>query len=92
MALSHSPSIVTNGLVFCVDAASPRSYPNSGTTWYNVSGAGFNGTLINGPTHTSGVNGYFTFDGVDDYVSVNQTLTTKNKLMLRYCDSLRTDY
>jgi len=36
MALSHSPSIVTNGLVLCLDAANPKSYPGSGTTWFDL--------------------------------------------------------
>jgi hypothetical protein len=70
MALSHSPSIVTDGLVFCVDAGNPRSYSGSGTTWFDISGNGFNSTLTNGPVYTSGVNGYFTFDGVNDFSSV----------------------
>lgn len=69
MALQHSPSIVTSGLVFCVDAANPRSYPGSSTAWYDVSGNGNTGTLINSPAYTSGISGYFTFDGVDDYVN-----------------------
>jgi hypothetical protein len=30
------PHIVTEGLVFALDAASPRSYPGSGTTWYDL--------------------------------------------------------
>lgn len=38
MALHHSPRIVTNGLVLALDAASIRSYPMSGTTWYDLSG------------------------------------------------------
>ena len=33
MGLTHSPRIVTDGLVFCVDAADARSYPGTGTTW-----------------------------------------------------------
>ena len=70
MALQHSPSIVTSGLIMCVDAGSPRSYPGSGTSWYDASGTNNNSTLVNGPVNTSGVNGYFTFDGVDDYASI----------------------
>ena len=31
MGLSHSPRIVTDGLVLCLDAASKRSYPGTGT-------------------------------------------------------------
>lgn len=66
MALQHSPSIVTSGLVMCLDAANPRSYAGSGSTWYNAIG-GTNTTLNNSPVYTSGTSGYFTFDGVDDY-------------------------
>ena len=32
MGLTHSPRIVTDGLVFCVDPANARSYPGTGTT------------------------------------------------------------
>jgi hypothetical protein len=68
MALQHSPSIVTSGLILCVDAGNPRSYSGSGTTWADVSSTGNNGTLTNGPTFTgNGVSSYFTFDGVNDY-------------------------
>jgi hypothetical protein len=38
-----------------------------------VSGNGNNGTLTNSPTYTSGVNGYFNFDGVDDRVTFTNT-------------------
>ena len=68
MTLQHSPSIVTNGLILCVDAANPRSYSGSGITWADVSSTGNNGTLTNGPTFNSNVAAsYFTFDGVNDY-------------------------
>jgi hypothetical protein len=53
-----------DGLVFCIDASQPTSYPQTGTSWYDLSGNAFNGTLINGPTWNS--NGWITFDGVDD--------------------------
>lgn len=76
MALSHSPLIVTNGLVLCVDAGSPRSYPGTGTSWTDVSGSGNNGVLTNGPVFTSSsANSYFTFDGVDDF-SISTGLQT----------------
>jgi hypothetical protein len=42
MSFFHSPNIVTNGLVMAVDAANPKSYPGSGTTWYDISGNGHN--------------------------------------------------
>lgn len=68
MALQHSPSIVTSGLVLCLDPANPRSYPGSGTTLNDLSGNGYTGTIYNGVTYTAGTNGYFTYDGVDDRV------------------------
>ena len=59
MALSHSPKIVTDGLVLYLDAANPKSYPGSGTTWYDLSGNGNNFTNDLGFTHTTNNNGTF---------------------------------
>lgn len=69
--LSHSPSIVTDGLVLCLDAANPRSYGGSGTTWSDLSGNGNKGTLINGTTYSADNLGYFSFDGVNDRIHIN---------------------
>jgi hypothetical protein len=69
MGLIHSPRIVTDGLVLCLDAGNTRSYPGSGTTWTNLSGLGNNGTLTNGPTFSSSNRGSIVFDGVDDYIT-----------------------
>lgn len=66
-------NIVTNGLVFYVDAGYYTSYPQTGTTWYDVSGYNNNGTLTNGPTYTSSNGGGIVFDGVDDYAIVSNT-------------------
>jgi len=67
MSFTHSPRIVTSGLVLCLDAANPKSYPGSGTTWSDLSGNGNSGTLTNGPTFDSSNLGSISFDGVDDY-------------------------
>ena len=67
MGLSHSPRIVTDGLVFCVDAANKRSYPGAGTTWTDLSKEGNNTTLVNGPTFNSENGGSILFDGTNDY-------------------------
>jgi hypothetical protein len=47
MSLHHYPKIVTNGLVLCLDAANPSSYPGTGNTWYDLSNNGNNFTLSN---------------------------------------------
>lgn len=57
-------------LLFHLDAAQLRSYGGSGTTWTDLTNKGKNGTLINGPTFSSLYGGAFSFDGVDDYVSL----------------------
>ena len=75
MALQHSPSIVTTGLRLCFDAGNPRCYGGSGTSVSDASGNNNTSTLTNGPTYTSGVSGYFTLDGVNDYIN-NVTATT----------------
>jgi hypothetical protein len=64
------PAIVTNGLILNLDAGFTPSYSRSGTTWYDLSGSN-NGTLTNGPTFSSTNAGSIVFDGVDDYVSMN---------------------
>jgi hypothetical protein len=69
MSISYNSSIVTNGLVLCLDAANPRSYPGSGSVWYDVSGNGRNLTLQNGPTFDGSNSGSLIFDGVDDWAN-----------------------
>jgi hypothetical protein len=70
MALTHSPSIVRNGLVLHLDAANTKSYPGSGTIWTDLSSRGNNGTLTNGPAYTSSNNGSIVFDGINDFVTL----------------------
>ena len=60
--------IVTDGLVLRLDAGNPASYSGSGSTWYDLSGGGNNGTLTNGPTYDSANKGSIVFDGTNDHV------------------------
>ena len=69
MSYKYGPSIVTDGLVFYVDAANENSYPGSGTDWADLSGSA-TATLTNGPTYSSNNGGYIDFDGSNDYVDV----------------------
>jgi len=73
MATNYNPKITTDGLVLCLDAANPKSYPGSGTAWFDISGNSRNGTLTNSPTFSSSNQGYFSFDGTDDFVSITDT-------------------
>ena len=75
MGLAHSPSIVIDGLRFCLDAANTKSYPGSGTTWTDISGKNHAGTLTNGPTFSSDNGGSIVFDGSNDHIGSIGTAT-----------------
>ncbi len=70
MGLSHSPGIVTSGLIYSIDAANTRSYSGSGLTVNGLVG-GLGGTLVNGTGFSSSDNGSFFFDGTNDYINTN---------------------
>lgn len=73
MGLSHSPKIVTNGLVLCLDAANTKSYPGSGTTWYDLSGNGNHATLVASPVFSGGT---VTFNGTTQYATITSNQTS----------------
>jgi len=81
MSASINPDIVTDGLILCLDAGNPASYPpGSGTVWTDLSGNGNNGTLTNGPVFNSANKGGIVFDGSNDYVNIG------NKSQLFFLD------
>lgn len=59
--------IVTEGLVYNIDAGQTASYPGSGTVWTDLTGGVGNLTLANSPTFSSADTGSLVFDGVDDH-------------------------
>ena len=76
MAFKHGiKPIVTDGLVFYIDAANKVSYPGSGTTVTDIAG-NTTGTLSgtsgdnNSPQFQNTNNGIFNFDGTDDNISL----------------------
>lgn len=54
MSLGHGASIVKDGLVLHLDAANKKSYPGTGTTWYDLSGNNNNGIISSGEYVSSG--------------------------------------
>jgi hypothetical protein len=73
----YNVDIVTNGLVYNIDAGNYLSYPTTGTVWYGIGGSGstYNSVLTNGPTFSgSGSTGVISFDGTNDYATVNTNL------------------
>ena len=71
MGFFRGPKIVTDGLVLALDAASQRSYPESGTAWNDLSGNSNNASLVNSPTFSSEKGGILSFNGTDEYASIN---------------------
>ena len=71
----HNPiaEMVTNGLVFYLNANIIPSYPRSGTSWKDISGKANNGTLTNGPTFNS--TGWIELDGTDDEIIISDDST-----------------
>jgi len=67
MSVKSNIGVVTDGLVFYVDAGNDLSYSGSGGTWSDLVG-GNDGTLTNGATFDSGNGGSIVLDGIDDYV------------------------
>jgi hypothetical protein len=72
------PRIDADELTFYVDANQPGSYPQTGTSVYDLSGRNNTGTLINGTVWDS--NGWFDFDGVDDYIDCGSGMAATGKI------------
>lgn len=69
--IAYYGNIATQGLVLNLDAAIQGSYPKTGSTWFDISNNGNNGTLTNGPLYTGSNYGAIVFDGVDDFVTMS---------------------
>ena len=76
MALSHAPSLVTDGLIIYLDANNSSSYAGTGSTWYDLSGNGRHASLISSPTYEGfGLGKYLSFDGSTNYATIPYTIT-----------------
>ena len=73
MGSAAGPNLVTDNLILYLDAANTNSYSNSGTTWNDLSGNGYDATLTNGPTYNSDNGGYFIFDGTNDHAVIDSS-------------------
>ena len=67
MGVTYNTSVVREGLVLHLDAANVKSYPGSGTTWFDLSGKNAHAVASNLPTYNNeGAQSYWSFDGTDD--------------------------
>jgi len=70
VGLHNSTSIVRRGMMLYLDAQNGNSYPGSGNIWYDLSGNGYDFTLVNSPVF--GVYNRasaFQFSGSNDYAT-----------------------
>ena len=72
MATGYSPNLVTDGLKILLDPKNTKSYPGSGTTWYDLSGNGHHATFSATPSITNGV---WSLDGASDYCTITNDNT-----------------
>jgi hypothetical protein len=82
MSITSGPKIVEDGLVVYLDAANEKSYPGTGTTWFDLMG-NYNSTIYGAVYDSSGNfefrgNGDRDSDPIGDYISLNTTATTTN--------------
>ncbi len=83
MGVTYNPKIVTDGLVLCLDAASKRSYPGTGTTWTDLKG-GNDGTLTNmdAANFSDGNGGSLSFDGANERVDFGNVLNISGEISI----------
>ena len=70
MATGYSPKIVTDGLVLALDAGNTKSYPGSGTTWFDRAGSGYNSTLYGTTSYSNGAIDLGTSNNTTNYILV----------------------
>ena len=70
MGFYRGQNIVTDGLIFAIDAGSERSYPGSGTTATDLAGTN-TVALVNGVSYNPNQGGKWGFDGIDDQIVLN---------------------
>ena len=85
MSNQYGPRIVTDGLICYLDAANRKSYPGSGSTWYDLSGNGNNGSFVgSATTHSFGINnGVMIFNKTTgSYIDIDLNLSTSNHTVI----------
>ena len=77
MSVSGPGRVIDNGLVLYLDASNNKSIVSGSNTWFDVSRNSGTGSLINGPTFNGDNGGGIVFDGVNDYVSATNSISSR---------------
>jgi hypothetical protein len=84
MSVAYNASVVTSGLVLCIDAGNPRSYPGTGTTWYDVSGNSNNFNIVAAAYNSSGSK-YMDFNGSYGLAKNTTDISLSDATGVTYC-------
>ena len=72
--------MIQDGLVLSLDASDLNSYRSGSTTWFDVSGNGYNGTFASTgsvfPSYSSLAGGSITFDQVSTFITSNYSYSS----------------
>jgi len=74
MGIAYNTSIVSNGLVFALDAANTRSYAGSGNTAYSLIG-NLQSDLVGGVGFSTTATPSFYYDGSNDLINTNYSVS-----------------
>ena len=86
MAFQRGPNIVKEGLILMLDAANPKSYPGSGTTFYDLSGNGNHHIIEGSPVYQNNSLVLNSTNGFSKYSAMSGA-TTNNTVVLFYSTS-----
>jgi len=71
--MKFGPDIITDNLIFAVDAANPNSYASGSRVWKDQTVNQNDGNFVNGPTFNTNFGGCIDFDGINDYIDCDDT-------------------
>jgi hypothetical protein len=88
MAVLYNPTTVMSGMVLCLDAGNPRSYPGTGTRWSDLSGNNNTATVTDNTFASPSViyNGTTTFATIPNGTSTGVTQSFFKDPNPFYCD------
>lgn len=72
MAYNTFAPIVNTNLVLCLDSVNSKSYPGTGSSFYDLTSSGYNFNFASSPPNFTGV---LNFDGVTDYGTMSYNST-----------------
>ena len=92
MGINYNPMIVRDGLILHLDAANVKSYPGTGSTWYDMSGNGHNGVITGSVPYSTSFGGVLNTPGTTgNYINVTSLnlASVDNTVMVasRYADA-----